>query len=464
MSVLVNIENDAYSFGSNRTICSKGAPEKILKSCKYVIINGNKKVLTDKEIKVISQKILEMTSSSYRAMAIAYKDLKNERKDSSKNITSSTENGLTLLGIVFMEDPPRPEVKDAIKICQDAGITVKMITGDSGDTAKAIASRIGLSNKSISGDEMDVMTDDELSKVVKEIVIFYRVKPEHKLRIVRALKVNGEIVTMTGDGVNDAPALKEAHIGVAMGKNGTDVSRESSDLILKDDHFATIVDAVREGRTIFNNIQKFTVYQVSINIAQVMLILVSLALGLPLPLIAMQILFMNIFSDELTAITLAFNTYSKDVMNQPPRRKAESEIITKPLLIFMLLAGLIMTIGAIGIFYYMVKILGEPLDVARSTVFITMTLFAIVNAYNFRSFRKQVLTRSVFVNKYLFYASGIALLTTILIMHTKLGRVFELVPIGFHSWVLAVLLAVFVVLLFDTVKFFNNKYHFIDKI
>lgn len=461
MSVLANFH---YDTRTARKICSKGAPEKIIKACKFVMVNGKEKILTDKISDSILQKTQEMTSKSYRAMAIAYKELKGNNIKDSKNIANSMEHGLTLLGIVFMEDPPRPEVKESIKVCQDAGINVKMITGDSKETAKAIAAQIGLADRSISGEEMDTMTDDELSKIVKDISIFYRVRPEHKLRIVHALKVNGEIVTMTGDGVNDAPALKEAHIGVAMGKNGTDVSRESSDLILKDDHFSTIVDAIREGRTIFNNIQKFTVYQVSINIVQVMLILLSLAFGLPLPLVAMQILFMNILSDEVTAITLAFNTYSKDVMSQPPRRKGETEIITRPLLVFMLLAGVIMTIGAIGVFYYVIDILHEPLSVARTTVFATMTLFAVVNAYNFRSFRKQVLTRSVFVNKYLFGAAIFSVLSTIIIIHTPLNKIFELVPIGIHKWMLAVLLSVLVVILFDTVKFFNNKYHFIDKI
>jgi Ca2+-transporting ATPase len=448
-----------------KAIFSKGAPEKIIKACEYVMIDDKKKILTEKESLIILKKIQELNKLSYRAMAIAYKDLKNIKKaQDSDKIAHSMEHGLTLLGIVFIEDPPRPEVKESIKICQDAGITVKMITGDSKETAEAIAAEIGLHGKAASGEDMDIMTDDELSKTVNDIVIFYRVRPEHKLRIVHALKTNGEIVAMTGDGVNDAPALKEAHIGVAMGKNGTDVSRESSDLILKDDHFSTIVDAIREGRTIFNNIQKFTVYQTSINIAQVMLILVSLILGLPLPLIAMQILFMNILSDEVTAITLSFNTYSKDVMNQPPRRKADSEIITKPLLIFMLLASIIMTIGAVGMFYYAINILHTSLPVARTIVFATMTLFAVANAYNFRSFRKQVFTRSVFVNKHLFYAAIFSIMSTILVIHTPLNTIFELVPIGINLWLMGIGLAMLLILLFDVIKFFNNRYHIINRI
>ncbi|MGV8141439.1 MAG: cation-translocating P-type ATPase [Candidatus Woesearchaeota archaeon] len=462
MSVLVEYTRKMKSY---KTIFSKGAPEKIIKACDYIMIDGEKKSLTSRESTIVLKRIQELNKSSYRAMALAYKDLKSSHntKDSMK-IAHSMEHGLTLLGIVFIEDPPRPEVKESIKICQDAGISVKMITGDSKETAEAIAAEIGLSGKTTSGEDMDILTDDELSKIVKDIVIFYRVRPEHKLRIVHALKTNGEIVAMTGDGVNDAPALKEAHIGVAMGKNGTDVSREASDLILKDDNFSTIVDAIREGRTIFNNIQKFTVYQTSINFTQVMLILLSLAFGLPLPLIALQILFMNILSDEVTAVTLSFNSYSKDVMDQPPRRKADSQIITKHSLSFMIFSGIIMTLSAIGIFYYVIDILHASLRDARTVVFATMTLFAVANAYNFRSFRKLVINRSILSNKYLFYASIFSIMSTILLIYSPLNTIFELAPIGINLWSIGLGLSIMLILMFDTMKILNNKYHLIEKI
>jgi Ca2+-transporting ATPase len=448
MSVVID-EKDS------KNIYSKGAPEVILKKCKYIMINGKKILLTKKESEKIIKQVKEFSSNSYRTIALAYKD---EKSKSLKNI----EHDLILLGIIGMEDPPRPEVKEAISVCQTAGIKVKMITGDSRETAESIAREIGLKGEILSGSEMDLMSDEELSKIVGKIAIFVRVRPEHKLRIVHALKTNGEIVTMTGDGVNDAPALKESHIGVAMGQNGTDVSREASDLILKDDHFSTIVDAIKEGRTLFNNIQKFAVYQISINIAQVMLILLSVLLGLPLPLVAIQILFMNILSDEITAITLAFNTPSKDVMSKPPRLK--SEIITKPLIVFMLIAGILMSIGAVGLFYVITNIMNMPLPVARTAALVVMTLFAIMNAYNFRSLRKLTLTRSLFVNKYLFYASIISILATILAIYTPINKIFELTPIGLNIWIIAVLIALLFAIIIDLIKAFNNKYSFVDKI
>jgi Ca2+-transporting ATPase len=420
-----------------------------------MILNGRKILLTKKESEKILRQVKEFSSNSYRTMALAYKDTKS-------NDIKNIGHNLTLLGIVGMEDPPRPEIKESIQVCQTAGIKVKIITGDSKETAEAIAREIGLKGETLTGQELDLMTDEELTKIVDKIAIFVRVKPEHKLRIVHALKFNGEIVTMTGDGVNDAPALKEAHIGVAMGRNGTDVSREASDLILKDDHFSTIVDAIKEGRTIFNNIQKYAVYQISINVAQVMLILMSVLLGLPLPLVAIQILFMNILSDEITAITLSFNTPSKDVMTRPPRRK--SEIITDPLKIFIIIAGILMTIGAVGLFYLISSVYNEPLSYARTTAFVVMTLFAIVNAYNFRSFRKLTTTRSPFVNKYLFYASILSILATILIIYTPANRVFELSPLGWTEWLMALLIAVLYVVIMDIIKVLNNKYNFIDRI
>src|SRR3989339_641514 len=235
---------------------------------------------------------------------------------------------LVFLGIAGLEDPPRPEVKEAIALCKTAGIKVKMITGDNPETARAIGLEIGLNGEVLTGAQIDALSDDELSKIVNDIVIFARVRPEHKLRIVHALKANSEIVTMTGDGVNDAPALKEAHIGVAMGKNGTDVSREASDLILKDDHFSTIVDAIKEGRTIFMNIQKFVSYQLSCNFAELSIlfigVLLSPFLGWQIPiLLALQILFMNLVTDNLPAITLGLTPPSKNVMDDAPRKNAK---------------------------------------------------------------------------------------------------------------------------------------------
>lgn len=437
--------------GKKLRIYSKGAPDVLLKKCKYILKSNGIKALNEKERNKILNRINSMSKQSLRNIALAYNDIKDATD-------KDAEEGLIFLGIAGMKDPPRPEVKEAIELCNTAGITVKMITGDSIETAKAIAAEIGLKGEILSGQDLDSLTDDELSKVIGKTAIFARVRPEHKLRIVRALKSNGEVVTMTGDGVNDAPALKEAHIGVAMGKNGTDVSREAADMILKDDKFSTIVDAISEGRTIFMNIQKFSAYQISINIAQLFLIAISIMLGLPLPLLAIQILFMNIISDEITAISLVFNPSAKDVMNIPPRRR--SKIITTPVFSFMLLSGVLMTIGATIMFYLTIKVFEFEITEARTTLFVLMTLFAVFNAFNFRSFRKLVMIRSPLVNKYLFYAALLSIALTVVAIYTPINSLFSLTPIGLTAWIFSLLMALLLVVIVDNMKIINNKYKF----
>ncbi|MEM4719714.1 MAG: cation-transporting P-type ATPase [Candidatus Pacearchaeota archaeon] len=432
-----------------KIIYTKGAVEILIEKCKFIERKDGIFRMTEKEKKKILETNKEFNSKAYRTLGLAYKNVKTN---------TIKEDELIFLGIVAIEDPPKPEVAEAIKTCKQAGIKVKMITGDNKETAISIANQIGLSGKVIEGKELEELTEEELSKIVDEIVIFARVKPEHKLKIVKALKINGEIVTMTGDGVNDAPALKEAHIGVAMGKAGTDVSREVADMTLKDDNFATIVEAIKEGRTIFSNIQKFTTYQVSINFSQVMLIFLGILLNLPAPLVAIQILFMNLFSDEITAITLAFNPYSHDVINHKPRKK--SEIITKPLFLMMAVAGLMMSIGSLGIFYYVLQ-KGKEEIAARTITFATMVFFGITNAFNFRSFRKTSLNRSPFTNKPLFFASIIAIFFTILTIYNPFfNKIFETTPIKPFYLVFGILISLSVLVVFDLLKYLNHKKNF----
>lgn len=435
--------------GSN-SIYSKGAPEYILSKCKFIQRKDGIFRLTENEKDKIICLNEKMTSEALRTLGIAYKPTHSKKK--------IEETELVFLGLVGIEDPPKEEVKEAIKICLNSGIKVKMITGDNKETALAIAKQIGLGGKFLEGKELEKLTEEELAKIVDEIVIFARVKPEHKLKIVKALKMNNEIVTMTGDGVNDAPALKEAHIGVAMGKAGTDVSREVADLTLKDDNFATIVEAIKEGRTIFTNIQKFATYQISINFSQVMLIFLAILFGLPTPLIAIQILFMNLFSDEITAITLAFNPYSKDVVTQKPRRR--SEIITLPLFSMIMLAGILMSLGSLGVFYY-VLLIGKSEIAARTIAFSTMVLFGITNAFNFRSFRKTSLNRNPYTNKALFWASLIAIIFTLFVIYNpSFNRIFETTPIKPLFLGIGILVSLSVLILFDLLKHLNEKKKF----
>ncbi|MEM4625414.1 MAG: cation-transporting P-type ATPase [Candidatus Pacearchaeota archaeon] len=432
-----------------KTIYSKGAIEIIIERCSQIQRDNGIFRIRESDKRRILEANKELTSKAFRTIALAYRKIEINSLD-------KFEENLIFLGIVGIEDPPREGVKEAIEICRQAGIKVKMITGDNKETALNIANQISLDEgRILEGYEIDRLSDDELRIVVKETTIFARVNPEHKLRIVRALKENGDIVTMTGDGVNDAPALKEAHIGVAMGKNGTDVSRSVADLTLKDDNFVTIVDAIKEGRTIFTNIQKFSSYQISINLSQVAIIFFATVIGLPIPLLAIQILFMNLFSDELTAITLAFNPYSGDSMSHKPRKK--SIIITKPILLMLSIAGLTMSVGSLIVFNYLLKN-GTDIETARTITFLTMVFFGITNAFNFRSFRKLTLTRNPFTNKPLVYVSIITIITSILIIYSPLREIIEVTPVPPIFILISLTISLSVIVIFDTIKAINEKY------
>lgn len=441
MSVLCRLDSKNYVFG-------KGAPEVLLKRCQFIQKGGKVVRLSEGDRRQLLKTNQKLTQDSFRTLALAYKEV--DKKD-----TNYKEEEMVFLGLVGIEDPPREEVKEAIATCFKAGIAVKMITGDHKETAQAVAQEIGLTGGVLTGDELDEMTDDELSKVIKDIGVFARVKPEHKLRLVKILKSLGEIVTMTGDGVNDAPALKEAHIGVAMGKNGTDVSRSVADLTLKDDNFATIVTAIKEGRTIFNNIRKFVSYQLSCNYAELAIlffgVLLSPLLGWQVPLLlALQILFMNLVTDDLPALTLAFNHSSTDVMSEKPRKKAG--ILNKRLLFLALFSAAVMAFFTLATFFIVFNLLNQSLEVARTTSLVSLILLEIAGAFHFRSFRKQVLTRSPFINPYLFYASLVSILATLLIIYTPANLVFGTFPIEGVLWGMPISAALLFILIFDLRK------------
>jgi len=450
MSILIKEKKECIVY-------SKGALEFLLKKCKYIERNNGMFRLLERDKKRILNEFKKITSESLRTIAFAYKKTCCTNRE-------HLEEDLVFLGFAGMEDPPREEIKEAIKNCKKAGISVKMITGDNKKTALSIAREIGLQKgKIIEGEELDKITDKELQKIVNNISIFARVRPEHKLRIVKALKENGEIVTMTGDGVNDSPALKAAHIGVAMGKNGTDVSRSVADLTLKDDNFATIVYAIKEGRTIFNNIKKFVSYQLSCNYAELAIlfvgVLLSPILGWPIPvLLALHILFMNIVTDNLPAITLGFNKSSPDIMKEKPRKN--KNILNKNLIILFVFAGTLMALFSLGTFWFTFSVLGQSIEYARTTTLVSLILLEIVGAFNFRSFRKMVLNRSIIANKYLFWASLISIIATILIIYTPINKIFETVPISLVDWVIALVFVFVLIIIFDVLKKINKKKKF----
>lgn len=443
-----------YKADSEQIVYAKGAPEVILHKSTYIQTEHGIEPLTEEERNELVQVNQKLTSQAFRSLAFGYKINESD---------TYTEDRFIFLGFVGIEDPPREEVAEAISLCKQSGIKVKMITGDNKETAQAVAQQIGIFGNVLTGMEMDKLSDDELSKVVAATAIFARVKPEDKLRIVKALKANNEIVTMTGDGVNDAPALKEAHIGVAMGINGTDVSRSVADITLKDDNFATIVVAIKEGRTIFNNIRKFVTYQLSNNMSFIYIVFVGMILspylGWYIPIIsALQILFMNIVTDNMPALTLGFNNTSKDIMMERPRKNAQ--ILTNEFIDLIIVNGICMGMLALFVAYLSYNVLQLSSDESRSTVLVSMIFIQIANAYNFRSFRYLVFTRSLFVNKYLIIASILSITATLAIIYTPLSIIFETTALGAESWLLAVASAILIVVIFDIQKIINNKTKF----
>jgi len=441
-----------YNTGNNKnTVYAKGAPEVILKNSTHIIEDNKVIPLSESKKNEILEIINQLNTGALRSLAFAYKE---------SDTTTYKEDSLIFIGVVGMEDPPREEVAEAIQLCLQSGIKVKMITGDNEETAEAIAAQVGIIGRTVTGAQLSEMSDEDLSRDVGQIAIFARVKPEDKLRIIRALKANNEIVTMTGDGVNDAPALKEAHIGVAMGINGTDVSRSAADIMLKDDNFATIVNAIKEGRTVFDNIRKFVTYQLSCNLAGIYILFIGMLvapfLGWYTPIItALQILFINIVTDNIPAITLGFNPTSKDIMREKPRKNAK--IINSEFLNVIILNGVSMGVITFFVAFLSFNILDFTSEQARTTVLVSVILMQIANAFNFRSFRFRVINKGLFVNKYLAMASMVSVFATILIIYTPLGGIFETTPLGATSWIIAITSALSIVLLFDILKSINNK-------
>ena len=445
MSVLV-LENN------KKTVYAKGAIEILLKNCTHLQKEGKILKLTKKDVDQILLVNKGFTEKGLRTLGFAYKNFDND-----------LESNLVFIGLVGMEDPPRDEVKGTIALCKKAGIKVKMITGDNKETAIAIAKQIGIFNGDvIEGYEIDALSDDELFKIINNIVVFARVRPEHKLRIIKALKAHGEIVTMTGDGVNDAPALKEAHIGVAMGQSGTDVSRSVADLTLKDNNFATIVTAIKEGRTIFSNIRKFITYDLSCTFAELFIIIFAVIfgskLGWPIPiLLPLQILFMNMVVDNFSSIALGFNPSSNDIMLEKPKMR---DILNKNLIYLFLFAGILTAGFTLAVYFFIFNVLGMSSAYAITTTVLTLILLQIFGSFVFRSFRKGVFNRSLVTNKYLFYASLISIVATIVIIYTPLNNIFGMISLSIIQWIIAVGVGILFILIFDVLKLVNNKFKF----
>lgn len=446
----------------NFFITSKGATEVILEKCTHIETGGKVILLSNSEKQKILKTNEEFARNALRVLAFAYKEIHpgDQHLEGGKNETTpsrwsekDTETDLVFLGLQAMMDPPRKQVGAAIKTCQDAGIKVVMITGDHLLTAEAIASEIGIQGRSITGLELDKLTDEQFEKQVEEIAIYARVNPEHKLKIIKALKKHGHQVAMTGDGVNDAPALKASDIGVAMGITGTDVAKDSSDMILMDDKFETIVQAIQEGRAIYDNIRKFVNYLLSSNMMEVLLIFFALLLGFPLPLLPIHLLWINLITDGFPAIALGVDTQRENIMGLKPAQFSE-QIITKKFFKKMILASFILTIPTLLIFF----VYKDSLIHAQTLAFTAVVLYEMIRLLDIRADYNL----KVFSNKYLNLAVLTSILLQLMVLYlplkfgsTTLQSLFKVQPLNLIDWV--VLLSVGIILFF-VMRFVDIKY------
>ena len=370
---------------------SKGAPEILLETCNRHVTAEGEKPLDEASREAIRQAAQQMASDALRVLGIAEK---------AGAQPSDAERDMVFLGLVGMIDPPRPEAKPAIETCKLAGIRTVMITGDHPLTARAVAKELGMlqGGKVVTGPELSSMADEEFEREVENIEVYARVSPAHKLMVVTALQKLGHVVAMTGDGVNDAPALKKADIGIAMGITGTDVSKEAAAMTLTDDNFASIVAAVEEGRAIFGNIKKYLMYLLSSNIGEICVMAGATVLGLPLPLSAVQILYVNLATDGLPALALAVDPPEPDLMQRPPRNRKKG-IFTRPVVTLMVVGGLWSALVNLGIFTWALRS-DRSLEEAMTITFVSLVMIQFFKAYNFRSDRHSVL-RKPFANKWL---------------------------------------------------------------
>ena len=415
--------------GSKEACYVKGAPERVIERCTHILENGVVKPLTSQKKKQLASYIEAMSNRALRCIASAYKETGLTRGE-------DLEKDLIFIGVAGSIDPPRIEVRDAVLKCKLAGIQAVMITGDHKNTALAIAKSINICNKddqAITGEEIEKISDEELRKKIKNIRVFARVSPHHKLRIVKAFKKENNIVAMTGDGVNDAPAIKEADIGIAMGISGTDVTKEAASMVLMDDNFATIVSAVEEGRIIYDNIRKFIRYLLSCNLGEVLTMFLASIFYLPNPLTPIQILFVNLATDGLPAIALGVDPSDKDIMMQQPREKGES-IFSRGLWSKIVIRGCL--IGICTLLSFMTgRLYGMDLATCRTLALITLVMSQLLHVFECRSERHSIFEIKVFSNPYLVGAVLVSILMVLAILYIPfLANVFNTIPLTIGQW------------------------------
>lgn len=424
----------------------KGAPEQIIERCHSFNDNSKEFPLSRAIKEKINLQNKQLASKALRVLAIAYREIDSHESQylarNKKLDTEEIENRLVFLGLIAMIDPPREEAVEAVRVCRQAGIRPVMITGDYPLTAKAIAEQLDIyrsGDKMLSGSELEKMSQEELEQVVMNTSIFARVSPRHKMRIVQALQKNGQVVAMTGDGVNDAPAIKESDIGIAMGITGTDVSKEAADMVLTDDNFSSIVSAVREGRKIYQNIQKFIRYLLSCNLGEIFTIFVAILIGLPRPLLPIQILWVNLVTDGLPALALGLDPAEEDIMRRPPRNPKEG-IFSGKMGFNIFSQGIFIGIITLVAFYYGYSL--YSLEVGETMAFATLSFSQLWHSLNSRSNKFSIFKLGIFSNHYLIkaiLASGS--LQLIVMMVPFLQSVFQVTTLSISQWLILILIS-----------------------
>ena len=439
----------------------KGAPDVLLNDCTRMQQKGAAVFLTAQDREKILSVNEELTCDGMRVLAVGYRVLD---RIPDKYEAALIENDLTFVGLLAMSDPPREEVKNVMGKCTQAGIKTIMITGDHKNTAVAIAKRLGFfkdDSLASMGEELDRTTDEQLQDKVKRICVYARVSPEHKLRIVRALRRQGEIVAMTGDGVNDAPALKEADIGVAMGITGTDVTKEVADMVITDDNFVSIVAAIEEGRGIYDNIKKFVHYLLSCNAGEILVMFVSSLLGLPVPLLPIQILWINLVTDGLPALALGVDPVDPNIMRQPPRPTNEG-VITKGRAFLMLFQGAFIALCSLLAFSFVLFVEKEGIGRARTAAFIVLACSQLFHAFNCRSMTESLFKIGILTNKKLILATVVSFLVQMLAVYVPLlQKVFKTEPLGGFDWLLVIAISSLPLWAMEIVKKLNQRLKFI---
>jgi Ca2+-transporting ATPase len=422
--------------GFEYVVYVKGAPDVMLPLCNTILEEGVEVPLTEGRRSHVDNVIRDLGGGGLRVLAVAYRHLERIPDELTAD---EVEKDLVLIGLVAMIDPARPEVGPAVERARRAGIRTVMITGDYPDTARAVAQEIGLlrpGGEVLSGAELSEISDEQLAERIEGVDVFARVSPQHKVRIVEALRARDHVVAMTGDGVNDAPALKRASIGVAMGITGTDVSKETADMVLTDDNYASIVSAVEQGRVIYSNIRKFVFYLISCNVAEIMVIFLATLAGSPPPLTAIQLLWLNLLTDGAPALALGMEKGDPDIMERPPRP------VREPIINRLMVAGIVVqtiAITAVVLAAYYIGWVWDPsnLALARTMAFVTLSASELVRAYTARSERASLVRLGVFSNKVMQYAVLVSVVLLLSAVYVPFLRpVFDTVPLGAREWTL----------------------------